>query len=114
MLGVARIASGAGRTLLGAPLVTGGVFSGLVLGKTLLGRIAPDVFGWLFESPQASAMLAGYAALGALLLLVVGGLEVDLSVVRRRGRDALPLIVLGVAVPLASGALLGLYLPASD
>jgi Kef-type K+ transport system membrane component KefB/mannitol/fructose-specific phosphotransferase system IIA component (Ntr-type) len=113
-LGVARVTSLVGRDLLGAPLVAGGVLSGVVLGKTVLGRIAPAAYGWLFEDGAASTMLAGYALIGAILLLVVAGLEVDLSVLRRRGRDALPLIVLGVAVPLASGILLGLWLPTTD
>ena len=110
LLGVGRALAELGRRA-GAPLVTGGVVTGILLGKTVLGRLLPEVYAWLFTDAVASSMLGAYAMLGAILVLVSSGLEVDLSTVRRRGRDALPLIALGVAIPLASGGLLGAFLP---
>jgi K+:H+ antiporter len=114
LLGVGRVLGELGRRSMGTPLVVGGVLAGLLLGKTVLGRAAPDAHAWLFATAPANAMLGGYAMLGALLVLVVAGLEVDLSVVRRRGRDALPLVVLAIAFPLAAGIALGFLLPSSD
>ena len=42
---------------LGIPAVVGEIAGGLVLGPTMLGRLAPDLFAWLFPptGPVASA-----------------------------------------------------------
>jgi Kef-type K+ transport system membrane component KefB/mannitol/fructose-specific phosphotransferase system IIA component (Ntr-type) len=49
-----------------------------------------------------------------VLLLVVAGLEVNLGIVRRRGRSALLTSVMGLVMPLIGGVLLGVLLPDSD
>ncbi len=59
-------------------------------------------------------MLAGYTNVAVVLLLVVAGLEVNLSIVRKRGRSALLTSFMGIAMPLAGGVLLGVLLPDSD
>jgi Kef-type K+ transport system membrane component KefB len=59
-------------------------------------------------------MLAGYTNVAAVLLLVVAGLEINLSIIKRRGRSALLTSLLGIALPLAGGFLLGQLLPDAD
>ena len=59
-------------------------------------------------------MLGGYTTLGAILLLVVVGVEGDLGVVRRRGKSAFATGLLGIVLPMASGFALGMLLPGSD
>ncbi len=100
---------------LGFPLIFGELASGILLGPTVMGRAAPLAQHWLFPpSGVPQNMLAGYTNVAVVLLLVVAGLEVNLGVVRRRGRSALLTSLMGIAMPLAGGALLGVLLPDSD
>jgi Kef-type K+ transport system membrane component KefB/mannitol/fructose-specific phosphotransferase system IIA component (Ntr-type) len=96
------------------PLVVGEMAAGILLGPSALGRLAPKAQGWLFPGGPPEWMIAGYATVAVILLLVVVGVEVDLGVVRRRGRSALATGLLGIVLPMASGALLGMLLPDSD
>jgi Kef-type K+ transport system membrane component KefB/mannitol/fructose-specific phosphotransferase system IIA component len=98
----------------GLPLVFGELASGIVLGPTILGRAAPAAQHWLFPGGVPQHMLAGYTNVAVVLLLVVAGLEVNLGIVRRRGRSALLTSILGILMPLAGGVLLGVLLPDSD
>jgi Kef-type K+ transport system membrane component KefB/mannitol/fructose-specific phosphotransferase system IIA component (Ntr-type) len=98
----------------GLPLIVGEIASGIVLGPTLLGRLAPRAQHALFPGGVPANMLAGYTNVGVVLLLVVAGLEVNLGIVRRRGRSALLTSVLGVLLPLGGGFLLGSLLPDGD
>jgi Kef-type K+ transport system membrane component KefB/nucleotide-binding universal stress UspA family protein len=50
--------------------------------------------------------------LGAMLLLLLTGLETDLSFIRRQARTAISVSLGGFVVPFLSGILLGYYLPA--
>jgi len=113
MLGSARLLGELGR-LLGLPLVVGEIGAGILLGPTALGRIAPQAQGWLFPSGTPEAMIGAYTAVAVVLLLVVVGVEVDLGILRRRGRTALLTGLLGILLPMAGGVALGLVLPASD
>jgi Kef-type K+ transport system membrane component KefB len=98
----------------GFPLVFGELASGIFLGPTVLGRAWPKGQHWLFPSGPPQTMLAGYTDVAVVLLLVVAGLEVNLAIVRRRGRSALLTAMMGIAMPLAGGVLLGVLLPDSD
>src|SRR5579871_6146851 len=99
---------------LGFPLVFGELASGILLGPTGLGRVAPFAQKWLFPGGAPQTMLAGYTTIGVVLLLVVAGLEVNLGVVRKRGRSALLTSLMGIAMPVAGGIVLGVLLPDSD
>ena len=113
LLGVARILGELAR-MVGLPLIVGEISTGIFLGPTLLGRVYPTGHGWLFGSPHAQTMLAGYTTVAAVLLLVVAGLEIDLSVVKRRGRSTALAAFLGVIMPMGGGVILGFMLPDAD
>ncbi len=113
LLAMARVLGEAARAA-GMPLIIGEIFAGIALGPTVLGRLAPGAYAGLFPSGAPKVMLGAYTNVAVVLLLVVAGLEVDLSVVRRRGRSALFTSVLGIALPLGGGILLGFLLPDSD
>ena len=98
----------------GLPLVVGEISAGILLGPTLLGRLAPRAREWLFPPGAPQVMLSGYTTVGIVLLLAVAGLEVELDIVRRRGRSALLTSILGILLPLGGGLLLGHLLPDSD
>src|SRR6185437_3070254 len=62
----------------------------------------------------AQTMLTGYTTVAVMLLMVVAGLEIDLTVVRKSGRVVLFTSVLGVVLPFALGYAAGLVLPDAD
>jgi Kef-type K+ transport system membrane component KefB/mannitol/fructose-specific phosphotransferase system IIA component (Ntr-type) len=113
VLSVARLLGEGGRRL-GFPLIFGELASGILLGPTVLGRITPAGQHALFPGGVPSNMLAGYTNVGVVLLLAVAGLEVNLGILRRRGRSALLTSLMGIVMPLAGGVLLGVLLPDSD
>ncbi len=92
----------------------GEILAGILLGPTALGRVAPGVCAWIFPQSGAPRSMLEGSWLAVVLLLVVASLDVDLNVVRKRGRTALLTSVLGIALPLAGGVALGLVLPDSD
>ena len=113
LLSAARLL-GEGARRLGFPLIFGELASGIILGPTILGRITPAGQHALFPGGVPGTMLAGFTNVGVVLLLVVAGLEVNLGIVRRRGRSALLTSIMGIVMPLAGGVLLGVLLPDSD
>ena len=113
LLGGARLLGEAARRL-GFPAVVGEIVTGLLVGKTLLGRIAPGAFAWLFPEGNAKVLLSGYTTVAVMLLLVVAGLEIDLSVVRKSGRVVIVTSLLGIVIPFVLGYGTGLLLPDSD
>jgi Kef-type K+ transport system membrane component KefB/mannitol/fructose-specific phosphotransferase system IIA component (Ntr-type) len=113
MLGSARLLGELSRSL-GLPLVVGELAAGILLGPTALGRVAPAAQKWLFGHGTAESMIEAYTTVAVVLLLVVVGLEVDLGVLRRRGRSALSTALLGVALPALAGFGLGMLLPNGD
>jgi Kef-type K+ transport system membrane component KefB/mannitol/fructose-specific phosphotransferase system IIA component (Ntr-type) len=110
LLGVARLL-GEGARAIGLPLVVGEIAAGILLGQTGLGRVLPEAHAFLFPAGAPAAMLAGYTTLGVVLLLVVAGLEIDLGIVKRRGKSALLIALLGMVVPMIGGVALGLLVP---
>lgn len=112
LLGVARLLGEIARSV-GLPLVVGEISTGVLLGQTGLRRLAPSVHAWLFPKGTAADMLAGYTTVSVVLLLVVAGLEVDLKIVKRRGKSALLVALLGIAMPFIGGFGLGNLVPNS-
>jgi Kef-type K+ transport system membrane component KefB/mannitol/fructose-specific phosphotransferase system IIA component (Ntr-type) len=113
LLASARLCGELARAI-GLPLVVGEIAAGIALGPTALGRIAPKQHAWLFPPGAPTWTISAYTTVAVVLLLVVVGLEVDLGVLRRRGRSALATGLLGVLLPMASGVVLGFVLPDSD
>lgn len=112
LLGVARLLGELARSI-GLPLVLGELTTGVLLGASGLRRVAPQVYAWLFPSGAVADMLSAYTTVSVVLLLVVAGLEVDLGIVRRRGKSALLVAALGIVMPMIGGLILGYAVPSS-
>ena len=111
LLGLARLLGEVARYLR-QPAVLGEILAGIVLGPTVLGAISPGVFDWLFPSEGATRIaLDGFVLLSAALLLLVVGLDVDLSTVWRQGRATLMVSGLGIALPFSTGFTLAWLIP---
>jgi Kef-type K+ transport system membrane component KefB len=102
----------------GQPGVVGEIVAGLVLGPSVLGRFAPDVFGAVFHpgTPGVPAEvfdaflgwgITTLSEVGLILLLFLIGLEFEFHHLRRQGRAALSISLAGIALPFALGFGLG-------
>ena len=103
MLGLAR-AFGEVFNRFKQPAIVGEILAGILLGPTVLGALSPGLFGSLF--PAAGPVALAYhtvITIAVVLLLLIAGLEIELSVLWRQGRAALLVSVLGTAVPFAVG-----------
>jgi len=111
LLGLAR-AAGIFLQRRGQPAITGEVLVGLLLGPTVLGRLAPGVHRWLFPPDVVQAtMLDTLAWLGILFFLLKTGLETDFAAAwRQRGRAVL-ISLSDLALPMALAFALCLLLP---
>jgi len=97
---------------IGQPAVMGQLIAGILLGPSVLGALLPDLQQSLFpQSREQRSMIDAVSQLGILMLLLLTGMETDLSVVRRLGRAALSVSIAGVSLPFACGFALGELLP---
>jgi Kef-type K+ transport system membrane component KefB/nucleotide-binding universal stress UspA family protein len=97
---------------IGQPAVMGQLIAGILLGPSVLGAVWPGLQHVLFPtSPEQKAMIDAVAQLGILMLLLLTGMETDLSVVRRSRRTAFSVSIAGIAIPFFCGVLLGELLP---
>ena len=89
---------------LGIPAVVGEIAGGLLLGPTILGRLSPETFAWLFppSGPVTSAR-AAIARVGMLFFIVTIGLDISVGEFRRLGKKALAVGSIGTFVPLLLG-----------
>ncbi|MFO0762211.1 MAG: cation:proton antiporter [Byssovorax sp.] len=113
LLGAARTLGEVSRRL-GFPAVVGEIVAGILIGRTVLGRLSPAAFAWLFPDGPARTMLSGYTTVSVMLLLVVAGVEIDLTVVRKSGRVVVLTSLVGLVLPFVLGYGLGLILPETD
>lgn len=114
LLGLARVLGEACRKF-GQPAVLGEIVAGVLLGPTVLGAVGPDLYLYLFPAATDNhARIAedGFIVMSATLLLLVVGLEVDLSAVVRQGKAMLSVSAMGIIIPFSFG--LGLALIFGD
>ena len=111
MLFVALVLGQAARRV-GIPAVVGEIVGGLLLGPTVLGRLAPDIQAWLFppSGPITSGRVA-IARVGMLFFIVTIGLDISVGEFRRIGRKALSVGTVGTLVPLVLGFLMCYVFP---
>ncbi|MGO9602271.1 MAG: cation:proton antiporter [Candidatus Binataceae bacterium] len=91
------------------PPVVGEILAGILLGPSLLGRVAPGISAYLFSS-ATTPFLGVIAELGVVLYMFLVGLELDTSLLKRRGHAAVAISHASIVVPFLSGAILALYL----
>ncbi|MBB6428408.1 cation:proton antiporter domain-containing protein [Algisphaera agarilytica] len=113
LLGLARFMGELARQF-GQPTVLGEILAGILLGQTVFGAIMPGSYEWLFPSNPESAIAVaeeGFIVMSATLLLLVVGLEVDLSTVWRQGKAMVLVSAFGIVIPMGIGSSLGWFAP---
>jgi len=95
--------------LIGQPPVIGEVLSGILLGPSLLGRVAPAAEIYLFPE-AARPSLSVIAELGVVFYMFIVGLEFDATSLRRRAAPFIFVSQVSIALPFALGVGLAFYL----
>jgi Kef-type K+ transport system membrane component KefB len=95
--------------LIDQPAVMGEVVGGIILGPSLLGRIAPGLYAQLLP-PEVVPILAIHAQLGVILYMFLVGLELDLRVAKQSGQATIAISHTSIVVPFVLGSGLALLL----
>ncbi|MBP2310338.1 cation:proton antiporter [Azospirillum melinis] len=98
---------GGGRHI--APMVVVQILFGVALGPSLLGRLAPDLWGVLF-APAALAPLSGLALMAVVFFAFLTGLHLDPAEFRGRGGAFATVALSSMLVPTLLGGALGWWL----
>ncbi|SFQ25538.1 cation:proton antiporter [Parafilimonas terrae] len=86
------------------PAVIGEIFAGILLGPSLFGAFFPNTFQHVFISqPRSYAAFDGLANVGIILLMFIAGFEVDLKQIRKQGKQAASISILGLIFPFMLG-----------
>lgn len=94
------------------PAVVGEMFGGIILGPTIFGMLAPGLYGWLFESSASVAVVRDASIkLGMLFFLFFAGSEVNLSDLKKLGKRAALIGLVGTLLPIAIGVGLVYLIP---
>ena len=99
---------------IGQPAVMGQLLAGVLLGPSVFGALSPELQHALFPGThEQSGMIGAVSQLGILMLLLLTGMETDLSLIRKTRRAAFSVSLAGIAVPFLCGVLVGEFLPDS-
>jgi len=93
------------------PGVVGEILAGIVLGPTVFGMFFPELFNTVFGTGNSALVLDGIVQVAVVMLLFIAGLEVDLNIVIRQGRQALLTSSFGLVIPFVLGAALPFLMP---
>lgn len=96
---------------LNQPSVMGEIIAGVILGPTVLGMISPSTFSWLFLQHEVALALNALTTLSVVLLLLVSGLEVDLSVIIKHRNSAAAVSSFGTILPFVVGFSISYFFP---
>lgn len=96
----------------GYPAILGEILAGILLGPTLIGSWFPDAFSWVFPvEGHARVGLDAFMAIAVALLLLVAGIEVNLSQVLRQGKTAMCISFTGISFCFSLGFALAWFAP---
>lgn len=97
---------------MGQSSVIGEILAGILLGPSVLSTLVPAFGNWFLPHTSAQGhLLEIIGLLGAMFLLLITGLEMDLPLIRHHARTALSASFVGILFTSVSGFLLGLWLP---
>jgi Kef-type K+ transport system membrane component KefB len=93
----------------GQPAVIGEVLGGIILGPSLVGRLAPEVSAYILPSSVAP-FLGVVAQLGVILYMFLVGLELNGGLLRGRAHATIATSHASIIAPFVLGSILALYL----
>jgi Kef-type K+ transport system membrane component KefB len=93
----------------GQPPVIGEVVAGIMLGPSLLGRVAPDAYRYILP-PDIAPLLGTVAQFGVVTYMFLVGLELNPREARQHLHSTVSTAFGGIVLPFAMGSLLAFYL----
>ncbi|MDH7604904.1 MAG: cation:proton antiporter, partial [Melioribacter sp.] len=98
--------------LIKQPIVIGEIIAGIVIGPTIFGSLFPEIYDKIFNQYDSVAIaLHGISILGIIMLLIVTGIEIDISVMIKQGRKSFLISLLGILCPFMLGFLTAYFFP---
>lgn len=85
------------------PVVVGEIIGGILLGPSLFQPMAPELYASIFR-PEVQPAFLVIKELGLMLLLFIVGMEFEFSHLKRLGRAAAMISIVGIALPFLLGA----------
>lgn len=98
---------------IGQPTVVGEILAGVVLGPSLLGAIPVFSDLMISQSSTGTNLLEVVSLIGAMLLLLITGLETDLALIKHHSKSAFGTALGGLFFPLIFGFLFCYFIPDS-
>ena len=106
---------------MGQPSTVGEIAAGLLIGPSVLGKLAPDLFQSIFHPVLESVplvvsdqlfrwILTSFSQFGLILLLFLIGMEFDFKHLKVSGKSAIAVSVTGVVFPFSLGLLVAAIL----
>lgn len=94
---------------MGQPSVIGEMIAGIVLGPSLIGLYFPEYSNMIF--PAASlGNLQFLSQIGLILFMYVVGMELDLTVLKNKAKDAVIISHASIIIPFTLGLILAYYI----
>jgi Kef-type K+ transport system membrane component KefB len=92
------------------PAVIGEIIAGIILGPTLLGSIFSEAYNAVFSNASLVSLgLDTIAQIAIALLLLVSGMEVDLGLVFRQGKNSVIFGTISLILPFLVGFIFGYF-----
>ena len=82
------------------PQVVGALLAGVILGPGILGIITPTDF---ISDTAETTFIKSSAEIGVIILMFCAGMETDVQELKKSGKSALIIALIGVLVPLVGG-----------
>lgn len=108
IIGLSRVV-GKGFTKIGLPAVVGEMTTGILLGPSLFGWLAPAAFAFVFPADSLGALKL-LSQVGICLFMFAVGMEVNLQQVRSSARTAVVVSQASIVVPFLFGIGLAYFL----
>ncbi|PYV68217.1 MAG: cation/H(+) antiporter [Acidobacteria bacterium] len=93
----------------GQPAVIGEMVAGILLGPSLFGLLAPNIFQFIFAASSLDALRL-LSQIGVCLFLFAVGMELDVSEVRHKAQTAVVVSHSSIVIPYFLGVTLALFL----
>lgn len=94
---------------IGQPTVIGEMIAGIVLGPSLVGTLFPEYSALLFPK-ESLGNLQFLSQIGLILFMYVVGMELDLSVLKNKAKDAVVISHASIIIPFTLGIILAYFI----